>query len=72
MYVKWIFSKFHIYPKYLDSLIHLCLASHKRGIGKQYRPRSDAAERGVWSGSKLFAINTGISTKHSNNVLTFC
>ena len=26
---------------------HLCLASHKRDIGKQSRPRSDAAECGV-------------------------
>ena len=37
-------------------LTHLCLASHKRDIGKQCRPRSDAAECGVWSGSTLFAI----------------
>ena len=26
-------------------LTHLCLASHKRDTGKQYRPWSDAAER---------------------------
>ena len=30
------------------------LASHKRDIGKQCRPRSDAAKCGVWSGSTLF------------------
>ena len=46
------------------SLTHLCLASHKRDTGKQCRPRSDAAERGVWSRSTLLAFNTGISIKH--------
>ena len=29
--------------------------------GKKCRPRSDAAERVVWSGSTLFTFNTGIS-----------
>ena len=48
-------------------LIHLCLASYKRDIGKRCRPRSDAAERGVWSGSTLFAFSTGISINHGNN-----
>ena len=48
-------------------LNHLCLSSHKWDIGKQYKPRSDAAERGVWSGSTLFAFTTGISIKHGNN-----
>ena len=48
-------------------LTHLSLASHKRGIGKQYRPRSDAAECSVWSGSTLIALNPGISIKHGNN-----
>ena len=38
----------------------------KRDIDKQSRPRSDATERGVWSGSTLFASNTGISIKHGN------
>ena len=38
-------------------LTHLSLASHKRDIGKQCRSWSDAAERGVWSGSTLFALN---------------
>ena len=32
----------------------VCL-THIWDIGKQCRPRSDAAERGVWSGSTLFA-----------------
>ena len=49
------------------SLTHFSLASHKRGIGKQCRSRSDAAERGVWSGSILFVLGTGISIKHGNN-----
>ena len=34
---------------------HLCLAYYKRDIYKQCNPRSDAAERGVWSESTLFA-----------------
>ena len=38
-----------------SSLTHISLASHLWGIGKQCRPRSDTAERGVWSGSSLFA-----------------
>ena len=45
------------------------LVYYKRDIGKQFRPRSDAAECGVicgvWSGSTLFALNTGICIKHS-------
>ena len=40
-------------------LTHLSLISHKRGIGKQCRPRSDAAE----SGSTMFALSTGIFIK---------
>ena len=44
--------------------------SHKRGIGKQCRPRSDAADRGVWSGSTLFASSTGIFIKHGSNKTT--
>ena len=32
----------------------------RKDTGKQYRPRSDAAERGVWSRSTLFALNTEI------------
>ena len=48
-------------------LTRLSLASPKRDIGKQCKPRSDAAERGVWSGSTLFALNTGISLKHGIN-----
>ena len=48
-------------------LTYLCLASLKWDIDKQCRPRSDAAERSVWSGSTLFALTTGISIKHGNN-----
>ena len=39
-------------------LTHLSPASHKRDIGKQCRPRSDAEERGVWSESTLFALTS--------------
>ena len=35
-------------------------------IGKQCRPRSDAAKLGVWSGSTLFAFKVGISIKYGN------
>ena len=45
---KWTIS-------YARFLTHLCVASHKRDTGKQFKPSSDAAERGVWSGSSLFA-----------------
>ena len=46
---------------------HLCLVSHKMDLGKQCRPRSDAADCGIYSGSKLFAFRTEISIKHNNN-----
>ena len=36
------------------------------GNGKRCRPRSDAAERGVWSGSSLFA-NKNINSKLNKN-----
>ena len=48
-------------------LTHFSLASHKWDIGKQCRPRSDAAERGAWSWSTLFALSSDISIKHDNN-----
>ena len=44
-------------------LTHLCL----RDIGKQCRPRSDAAESGVRSGSTLFAISSKFFTKYGDN-----
>ena len=48
-------------------LTHLCLASYKWDIDKQCRPRSDATERGVWLGSTVFALSTGISVQEGNN-----
>ena len=39
---------------------------HKKEIGKQCRPRPDAAECGVWSGSTLFALSSEISTTHDH------
>ena len=50
-----------------EYLTHISLASHKKDIAKQCRPRSDAAERGFWSGSTLFASSSEIYTKHDNN-----
>ena len=47
-------------------LIHLSLASHKRDIGKQCKPRSDASEHGIRSGSTLFALSSEIPTKYGN------
>ena len=47
--------------KRLENLTHFSQASHKRDSVKQLRPRSDAAEPGVLSGSLLFEISTGIS-----------
>ena len=35
--------------------------------GKQCRPKSDAIEHGVWSGSTLIALSSELSTKHDNN-----
>ena len=49
------------------NLTHLCLASHKRDIGKQCRNSSDATECGVWAVSTLFALITGISMKYGFN-----
>ena len=37
------------------ALTHISLASFLWDIGKQCKPRTDAAIRGVWSGSSLFA-----------------
>ena len=34
---------------------------YSTGLSKQCRPRSDAAKRGVWSGSTLFATHAAIS-----------
>ena len=47
-------SRQHLYASFC-LLTHLSLASFLWDIGKQCRPRSDTAERGVLSGSSLFA-----------------
>ena len=58
----------YLKPEHNPLLTHLCLESHKSGmIGKQCRPRSDAAERGVWSESTLFASDTELSLKDGYN-----
>ena len=61
------FRRYSLLSNLTKNLTLLCLASHKWDNGKQSRPRSDAAECGVWSGSILFALNTGISIKYGNN-----
>ena len=47
-------------------LNHMYPASQKRNIRKQSRPRSDAAERGVWSGTTQFAYRKLYSRKVQN------
>ena len=54
----------------MEPLTRRRLEIPKRVTGKQCRPRSDAAKRGVWSGSPLFASSStifslGISTSYS-------
>ena len=44
----------------ISLLTHCSWDTHKRIIGKQCRPRSDAAECYVWSGSPLFANSLAI------------
>ena len=43
---------------------HISEETLKRETGKQCRARSDARERGVRSGSSLFALCTGIVINH--------
>ena len=47
-------------------LTHISLASYFWDTGKQYRPRWDAAERGVSSGSTLFAYRNSIKNETSS------
>ena len=44
----------------LKELPYFHYAFGQASLSKQCRPRSDAAERGVWSGSTHFAIHTAI------------
>ena len=48
-------------------LTHFSRETPKTVIGKQLRTWSDAIECGIWSGSTLFALTTGISIMHSNH-----
>ena len=64
IWVRWIMvlSCFHF--------THCSLETPKRVVGKLCRPRSDAAEGGIWSGFPLFAnsstiFSLGISKSHS-------
>ena len=41
-------------PTGIYMITHSSLASHKWDLDKRCRPRSDATEFGVWSGSTLF------------------
>ena len=66
-HIKILFSCLHglkcLTQGHLWSLLwltHCSLETSKRVIGKQCRPRSDAAECGIWSGSPLFANSSTI------------
>ena len=52
-------------------LTHLCIASYKRVICKQCRPRSNAAERGFWSEFTLFAVTLESFNNKSKFYITF-
>ena len=54
------------HSKFLDILTHISQASFLWDIGKQGRPRSDAAELGVWSGFSLFAQRSSIRILNKN------
>ena len=60
-------KKKHTVKKLSSFWTQLCLASQKWDTGKQCRSRTDAATRGVWSGSTMFALTIGTSIKHGNN-----
>ena len=62
---EYVFWEQSIQKEYL-SLTHLCPVSKNGTLGNQCRPRSDAAERGIVSGSSAFALNTVISVKRGN------
>ena len=49
-----------------NQLTQINLASHFLDIGKQCRPRSNAVECSIWSGSSLFA-NKNIYSKQNKN-----
>ena len=62
MQTEWPNHNLQSYPTVLCSeLTRFSRETPKRVTGKQCRPRSDAAECGIWSGSTLFALNTEIS-----------
>ena len=53
---------------HIDSIVntlYMYTGDPKRVIGKQCRPRSNAIERGVWSGSPLSVFSLEISKSHS-------
>ena len=67
MHLSVQFNWFQQILQIFEFLTHSSLASHKRSIGKQWRPRLNATECRFWSGSTLFALNTRISIKHDDN-----
>ena len=50
-------------------LTHFTVALKKEYLGKQCRPRSDVAERDVWSGSAQFAYRNFYSKYNKNETV---
>ena len=50
---------------------HCSRETPKRVIDKQYRPRSDATERDVWSGSSLFVNSLTICLEEFLNLMAW-
>ena len=73
--IVWV-SKLKDVKNYLFSLnewfiilTHFSLASLFWDLGKQYRPRSDATERGVWLEASLFANRNFYPKKNKNETV---
>ena len=64
-----VLKDFNKIKGFLKVLTHCSREIHKRVIGKQRRPRSDAVERSVWSRSPLFANSLDIFVSEYVNLI---
>ena len=55
LWSDWASFCWYCHVQVLIIIILSCLVFHIWNVGRQCRPRSDAAERGIWTGSILFA-----------------
>ena len=70
LYVAIYIYTIYILLLYVAYLTHLCLVFNFWDIDQQSRPRSDATERGIWSGSTLLFWS---KNKYKNeNVYQLC